>query len=35
MEITRNALDTTAGPGEWFTGVVYIDAVAAPREHHA
>jgi quercetin dioxygenase-like cupin family protein len=30
MEITRNALDTTAGPSEWFTGTVYIDAVAAP-----
>ena len=30
MEITRNALDTTAGPGEWFTGTVYIDAVATP-----
>ena len=30
MQITRNALETTAGPSEWFTGVVYIDAVAAP-----
>ena len=30
MEITRNALDTAAGPSEWFTGTVYIDAVAAP-----
>jgi len=30
MEITRNSLDTTAGPGEWFTGSVYIDAVATP-----
>ena len=30
MEITRNALDTAAGSGEWFTGTVYIDAVAAP-----
>src|SRR5262252_2676239 len=30
MEITGNSLDTTAGPGEWFTGSVYIDAVAAP-----
>ncbi|HET9109335.1 MAG TPA: cupin domain-containing protein [Ktedonobacterales bacterium] len=30
MQITRNALDTAAGPGEWFTGAVYIDTVAAP-----
>ena len=30
MEITRNALGTTDGPSEWFTGTVYIDAVAAP-----
>ena len=30
MEITRNALATAAGPSEWFTGTVYIDAVAAP-----
>ena len=32
MEITRNALDTATGPGEWFTGTVYIDAVAAPSD---
>jgi len=30
MEMTRNSLDTTAGPREWFTGSVYIDAVATP-----
>jgi quercetin dioxygenase-like cupin family protein len=30
MQITRNSLDTTAGPSDWFTGAVYIDAVAAP-----
>jgi quercetin dioxygenase-like cupin family protein len=30
MEITRNSLDTTPGPGEWFTGAVFIDTVAAP-----
>ena len=29
MEITRSSLDTTAGPSDWFTGAVYIDAVAA------
>jgi quercetin dioxygenase-like cupin family protein len=30
MQITRNFLETMAGPGDWFTGAVYIDAVATP-----
>ena len=30
MQITRSSIDTTAGPSDWFTGAVYIDAVAAP-----
>ena len=30
MQITRSNIETTAGPGDWFTGAVYIDAVAAP-----
>jgi quercetin dioxygenase-like cupin family protein len=30
MQITRNDADTTSGPGDWFTGDVYIDSVAAP-----
>ena len=30
MQITRNSLDTAAGPEEWFTGAVYLDTVAAP-----
>jgi quercetin dioxygenase-like cupin family protein len=30
MQITRNSLETTAGPSEWFTGAVYVDTVAAP-----
>ena len=30
MHITRNSLDTTQGPDTWFTGTVYVDAVAAP-----
>jgi quercetin dioxygenase-like cupin family protein len=30
LEITRSATDTTPGPGDWFTGAVYLDAVAAP-----
>ena len=28
MEITRSSSATTKGPAEWFTGDVYIDAVA-------
>ena len=30
MEITRNSTETAAGPSEWFTGAVYIDAIARP-----
>ena len=30
MQITRVSTETTAGPTEWFTGAVYVDAVAAP-----
>ena len=30
MQITRNSIDTMAGPSEWFTGAVYVDALAAP-----
>ena len=30
MEVTRDGLETMAGPADWFTGAVYIDAVAAP-----
>jgi quercetin dioxygenase-like cupin family protein len=30
MQITRNSLDSTPGPADWFTGTVFIDAVAAP-----
>ena len=32
MEITRNTVDTMSGPGDWFTGTVYMDAVATPTE---
>ncbi len=32
MEITRNSLATSPGPADWFTGSVYIDALAAPSE---
>ncbi len=30
MQITRSSLDSGHGPADWFTGVVYIDAVAVP-----
>ena len=30
MQITRSSVDTMKGPADWFTGDVYIDAVAAP-----
>ena len=30
MQITRNSIETRGGPGEWFTGAVYVDAVASP-----
>ena len=30
MQITRNSRDTDPGPSDWFTGSVYIDAIAAP-----
>jgi quercetin dioxygenase-like cupin family protein len=29
MQITRNSRETATGPGDWFTGTVYIDTVAA------
>jgi quercetin dioxygenase-like cupin family protein len=30
MQITRSSRETRRGPSEWFTGEVYIDAVAEP-----
>ena len=30
MQITRNCSETAPGPSDWFTGEVFIDAVAAP-----
>ena len=30
MQLTRSSLDTAPGPGDWFTGDVYIDIIAAP-----
>ena len=33
MQITRNSTETSAGPSEWFTGAVYIDAITTPSDH--
>jgi quercetin dioxygenase-like cupin family protein len=30
VQITRSSIETTPGPSDWFTGAVYLDAVAAP-----
>ncbi len=30
MQLTRNGTATRPGPGDWFTGAVFIDTVAAP-----
>ncbi|HTP18094.1 MAG TPA: cupin domain-containing protein [Solirubrobacteraceae bacterium] len=30
VQITRNSLDSNAGPSDWFTGTVYLDTVATP-----
>jgi quercetin dioxygenase-like cupin family protein len=30
MQLTKNTLETTAGPGDWFTGAVFLDGVATP-----
>jgi len=32
LQITRNTLETGAGPADWFTGSVYIDTVTAPSD---
>jgi quercetin dioxygenase-like cupin family protein len=29
MQITRNSVETSPGPSEWFSGTVFIDPVAA------
>jgi quercetin dioxygenase-like cupin family protein len=32
MQIIRNSVETATGRSDWFTGTVYIDAIAAPSE---
>jgi len=32
MQITRNSLETGAGPSDWFTGSVFIDTIATADE---
>ncbi len=30
MQITRNSLESSTGPADWFSGTVYIDPIAVP-----
>ena len=30
MKVTSNTVATNQGPSEWFTGAVYVDAIATP-----
>ena len=32
MQITKNGIETSAGPSDWFTGAVYLDTIAAPSD---
>ena len=32
MQITRNGIESSPGPGDWFTGAVYLDQVAVPAD---
>jgi quercetin dioxygenase-like cupin family protein len=32
MNVTSSSIDTATGPSEWFTGAVYIDAIATPSD---
>jgi quercetin dioxygenase-like cupin family protein len=32
VKVTKSSLATAAGPSDWFTGAVFIDAVAAPSD---
>jgi quercetin dioxygenase-like cupin family protein len=35
LQITRNTLETSPGPSDWFTGSVFVDTIAAPSEASA
>jgi quercetin dioxygenase-like cupin family protein len=32
MQVTKDSIETTKGPSDWFTGEVFIDAVAVPSD---
>ena len=32
MQITRSTIETARGSADWFTGAVYIDAIAVPAD---
>jgi quercetin dioxygenase-like cupin family protein len=31
MQVSRSGPETSTGPGEWFTGAVYLDTVVTPN----
>jgi quercetin dioxygenase-like cupin family protein len=31
MQVTRNTVETSPGPSDWFTGAVYLDPIATPE----
>lgn len=33
MQVTKSSIETVNGPSDWFTGAVYLDAVAVPSDH--
>jgi quercetin dioxygenase-like cupin family protein len=33
MQVTRNTIETAAGPSDWFTGTVFLDTIATPSGH--
>jgi len=35
MDFTQSGGQTTAGPGDWFTGTVYIDGIRNPDDQSA
>jgi quercetin dioxygenase-like cupin family protein len=32
MQVTKSSIETVHGPSDWFTGAVYLDAVAVPSD---
>jgi quercetin dioxygenase-like cupin family protein len=34
MKVTHSSVETMAGPADWFTGSVFVDAIASPGDGH-